>query len=261
MALERGAGEGRELLGVTGVAELVGREKSQVSRSLKVLAEYGFVERDRASRGYRLGWRLFALAARAGDGRLLAAATPLLRRLVSGLGETAHLSVLQGASVLTVLSESPSHAVQAAGWIGRTVPVHCTSSGRALLFDHGREQLEALLGGAGLPAAGAAAPKDVATLLDRIGVARDDGYALVDEEFEPGLVAVAAPVRGRGGEIVAAVNVSAPKFRFGGELRAAGKTIRQAAAHLSSELGWAPEPALAGVDGRASHAPDAGGAP
>ncbi|MBA3366523.1 MAG: helix-turn-helix domain-containing protein, partial [Actinobacteria bacterium] len=46
-------------LGVTRIAELVGREKSQISRSLKILAQYGLVERDAETRGYRLGPRLF----------------------------------------------------------------------------------------------------------------------------------------------------------------------------------------------------------
>jgi len=59
-------------LGVLRIAELVGSDKSQVSRTLKILAEYGLVDRDPATRAYRLGWSLFALAAQAGDTQLLA---------------------------------------------------------------------------------------------------------------------------------------------------------------------------------------------
>src|ERR1700731_4422926 len=62
-------------LGVTRIAELLGREKSQVSRSLKALSEYGLVERN-ADSSYRLGWRLYALAQLAGERRLLEAAAP-----------------------------------------------------------------------------------------------------------------------------------------------------------------------------------------
>src|ERR1700760_1959572 len=67
-------------LGVTRISELLGREKSQVSRALKALSEYGLVERDKDA-GYRLGWRLYALAQLAGERRLLETATPLMRRL------------------------------------------------------------------------------------------------------------------------------------------------------------------------------------
>ena len=132
-------------LGVVRIADLIGREKSQVSRTLKTLAESGFVDRDAATLRFRLGWRFFALAARAGEQRLLSVAPALLELLVEDVGETAHLSVLQGVEVLTVLSESPPHAIKADGWAGRTVPIYCTSSGRALLFDHDYEAIQSLL--------------------------------------------------------------------------------------------------------------------
>src|SRR3712207_7713877 len=84
-------------LGVVRIAQLIGREKSQVSRALKTLAESGLVDRDPSTLHYRLGWRFFALAARAGEQMLLSVAPPLLERLMKSLGETVHLSVLQGA--------------------------------------------------------------------------------------------------------------------------------------------------------------------
>lgn len=231
-AAERGG------LGVVQVAELVGREKSQVSRTLKTLAEYGFVERDAQTLGYRLGARLLVLAARAGEPRLLETAAPLLARLVERLGETAYLSVLQGTAVLTLLSESPEHAIRAADWVKQTTPASCTSSGRALLLDHDREALEALFAGHELGRVGPNAPRTVDDLYERILAARARGYAVVDEEFEPGLVSAAAPVRSVQGEIVAALNVSAPKFRFGTRLAAAGSEVVEAARELSAALGW-----------------------
>jgi IclR family transcriptional regulator, KDG regulon repressor len=61
---------------------------------------------------------------------------------------------------------------------------------------------------------------------------------VVDEEFEAGLVGVAAPVRDFRGRIVAALNVSAPRFRLGRRLDAAGREVRAAADALSERLGW-----------------------
>ncbi len=237
LALQSDEAIGAGGLGVLRLAELLGCDKSQVSRTLKTLAEYDLVDRDPQTRAYRLGWRVFALASRAGDTRLVAAAEPLLRELVRELRETAHLSVLQGAEVLTILSESPSHAVRASGWVGRTVPAYCSSSGRALLLDHDREQLVALFGRRRFVRLGPATPRNVAELAERIDRAREQGYALVDEEFEPGLVAVAAPVRDFRGRIVAAVNVSGPKFRLGPRLQEAGGTVAEAAARLSHLMG------------------------
>ena len=235
-------------VGVTEIAHLIGREKSQVSRTLKVLAEHGLVERDPETLAYRLGWRLFALASRAGDVELLRQGARVLRTVVDELGERVHLSVLDGRDVLTLLSESPPHAVQAAGWVGRTVPVYCTSSGRALLFAHDRDAIVRLLGGAEFPRFGPNAPRNADELYERIVSARRRGYAVVVEEFEPGLVGVAAPVRDFRGTIVAALNVSAPKFRFAKRLGPAGETVKKAADAVSFELGWTEE---ASADGRA----------
>ena len=228
-------------LGVVRVAELIGREKSQVSRALKALAESGLVDRDSSTLHYRLGWRFFALAARAGEQRLLNVTPPLLGRLVRDLGETAHLSVLQGTEVLTVLSRSPSHAVKADGWSGRTVPVYCTSSGRALLFDHDRDALLELLSAVEFRGLGSNTVRDAGEVCERLARDRERGYALVDEEFELGLVGAAAPIRDFRGQIVAALNVSAPKFRLGRRLESAGREVKAAADELSALLGWSPD--------------------
>jgi IclR family KDG regulon transcriptional repressor len=235
-------------LGVVRIAELIGREKTQVSRALKMLAESGLVDRDPSTLHYRLGWRFFALAARAGEQRLLSVAPPLLERLVKDLGETIHLSVLQGAEVLTVLSKSPSHAVTAVGWSGRTVPVYCTSSGRALLFDHDHDALSELLAGVEFRKLVPDTVRNVGELYERIVAARDRGYVLVDEEFEIGLVGAAAPVRDFQGQIVATLNVSAPKFRLGERLETAGKEVKRAADELSALLGWSTDSQLDVVD-------------
>src|SRR3954447_16004540 len=179
-ALGEPASTGDSGLGVVRIAELVGREESQVSRALRTLAGTGLVERDAATREYRLGWRLFALAARVGDQRLLALAPPLLRELVGALGETAHLTVLDGADVVTVLSEASPSVVRASEWTGRAVPAHCTSAGRALLLDHDAASLRALFAGLDLAAAGPGAPRDADELAHRIAKARERGYAAVD---------------------------------------------------------------------------------
>ena len=231
-------------LGVLRIAELVGADKSQVSRTLKTLAEYGLVDRDPGTRAYRLGWSLFALAARAGDTHLLAAAEPVVKELGRAVGERTHLTVLQGADVLTLLSESPEHAVQAAGWVGRLVPAYCSSSGQALLLDHTREELRALFDGVRFLRLGPNTPRSTADLARRIELARTRGYAVVDEAFEPGLVAAAAPVRDFRGRIVAALNVSGPKFRLGDRLEDAGAAAAAAAEMLSSRLGFVPQRAL-----------------
>ena len=225
-------------LGVVRLAELVEGEKTRVSRTLRTLDEYRLVERSSSSHAYRLGPALFSLAARYGPERLRESAPPFLRRLVAEQDERAHLSVLDGPHVLTLLSEAPTHAVQAAGWVGRAVDAHCTASGRALLLDHDLEALARRFDRPFRPT-GPNAPGDVTDLAARLAVDRERGYAVADEESEPGLVAVAAPLRDFTGAIVAAVNVSGPSFRLADRLDGCGRSVRDVAGELSDRLGYA----------------------
>jgi len=231
----------REGLGVVRIAEIVGTEKSQVSRALGAFTAGGLVDRDAESGLYRLGWRLFTLATRSGRPRLIVGAPRYLQGLVGMTGETANLSVLQGGQTLTLLSEAPPSDISAKGWSGRTLPVVCTSAGRALLFDHDRVALETLLEHVSFDAFGPRAPDGLDELHRRIRAARDLGYATVDGEFEPDLVGVAAPVRDPSGRILAAVNVSGPEFRLGSRLTATGEAVRAAAAALSESIFSPPE--------------------
>ena len=122
-------------LGVNKVAELTGRDKGQISRTLSTLADAGFVERDRSSAKYRLGFQLYAMAARTKEARLVVESEQYLRKVVNRLHETAHLCVLRGGNVLTLKSELSSSAFRGVGWEGVSVGALRTSSGRALMSD------------------------------------------------------------------------------------------------------------------------------
>lgn len=225
----------RDGLTVAELSRALGREKSVVSRQLKPLVDLGIVERGEHGR-HRVGWRLFAVAARAGDQRLLLLAPPVMRRLTQLTEESVHLSVRRGSEVFTILTESPNRMVQAVGWIGRTSPLSSTSSGRALLLDHTDTELFELLRDGFEHGSGPNAPRDIPDLIARIARSRRDGYAMVLDEFGDDLAAAAAPVRDGSGRIVAALNVRAPSYRLEDQLDQIGRRVKAAALHLSKAL-------------------------
>ncbi|WP_330229088.1 IclR family transcriptional regulator [Nocardia sp. NBC_00508] len=237
-------------LGVSRIAELAGRDKGQVSRALATLAEAGLVARDEDTKAYRPGWRLFALATHATETQLAHLSAPFLRKVVAGLNETTHLCVLRGNRVLTLHSELATHAFRGVGWEGTSVDPYTTSAGRTLMSEWDDETISrwwelfppdrlTLPTATAIPVGAQADPQPLTlnALLDRIAGIRKYGYGQVDEEFEPGLVGVSAPVYGFRGDIVAAINVSAPKQRLGRHLRAAGEFTRSVADQLSATLG------------------------
>jgi IclR family transcriptional regulator, KDG regulon repressor len=238
-------------LGVKRLSELTGNEISRVSRTLEVLSDAGLVDRDPASRAYRLGWRFFALAARAGQPHLRQAAAEVVRLLTDEFGESAYLSVLDGREVLTIISESPEHTLRAANWLGRSHPYpYCTSAGRSLLFSHSEEELTALLGDLEFRPPGPNGPTSFGDFAARLARERLQGWVYVDEEFEPGLVGIAAPVFDFDSRVVAALNLSGPKFRAEKALKGAGPRLVEVATELSSLLGYgAPSRDSAGAAG------------
>lgn len=229
-------------LGVMRIAELIGKEKSQVSRSLKVLAEHGFVDRDPKTLGYRLGWRIYSMAELAGDRRLLEKASVQLSRLVEELNESVYLSVLSGRDALTLLARSPDRAVQATAWAGRRSPAHSSSVGRVLLSGRPEREVRALYQGVRLETQGRHALHGIDDLLARLAGIRAEGHCVVDGEFEPGLLAVAAPVTDRRGAVIAALNASGPGYRFAAEIGRATEAVVAAAAAMSGALAGPDEP-------------------
>jgi DNA-binding IclR family transcriptional regulator len=229
-------------LGVQAVAETLDAEKTQISRTLKVLFEEGFAERDPQSLEYRLGWRLYALAGAAGDSRLRQDAPKALRALVRELGEAAYLTVREGDAALTVLSEQAGRSVQAREWIGRVTPLNCTSSGRALLFGMDDDEIATLLATRPGELPGTRrAPRTVAAVVKRLRQERQAGHVVSAEEYEIGLTAVAAPVLDFRGTPLVAVNVSVPTFRLTQDgLKRVVKAVTSTATELSASNGAAP---------------------
>ena len=237
LLLAFGAGGAGNDHGVSDLARAVGRERSQISRMLHALERAGLVEQSHETRRYRLGWPLLVLAAGAGNATLLRAARPALRKVVARTGEVALLSVQQGNRSLTVLREESMQSLRAGGWVGRSSPMHCTASGRALLFDSDDELVEALTADDLLaPTHGLAAPRDLAELLDRLRVERERGYGLASEEVEIGLTSVGIPLRDHAGELVAVINISGPTSRLITRVAEVARRLQIAATSIESVL-------------------------
>lgn len=244
-------------LGVVRIAQLTGRDKGAVSRALATLADSGLAERDDESLGYRVGHRLFGLAARTRDAELLRAARHHLRRISLATRETSHLCVLRGGNVLTLHSELSRYEIRTTGWEGVTTAAWRTPSGRVLLSDwdeeslaqwyaeHGHDaavvsRLNTEMAGLTVleqPPVEKAVVTDFPSLLAELEHIRKLGYATLDEELEHGVVGASAPVYDFTDRIVAAINVSAPKARIGGQLDNLGTFVARASLELSTALG------------------------
>lgn len=227
--------QGRGGLAVVAVSDQLGREKSQISRGLAALASCGLVDRE-DSREFIVGARLLELAARAGRPALLRQARRVCRQIAADLGERVQLNVIVRDRVLTVETFASVAAVQAAAWVGMTNPLHCTAGGRALLFDDDDEALRARLGADPFPEGLPPAPRTLAELRSRLSEEREGGVATASGELEDDLASIAAPIRDRSGQIIAALTVAGPRSRLELVLGQAGRATLEAVAVISNRV-------------------------
>lgn len=237
--LGRHEAETRSGLGVIRIAEIAGREKTQVSRALATLAEQGLVDRDPKTLLYRLGWRLYALSAQTYEAHLVSVVAPYLRRVAELVQETTHLCVLRADEVLTLSTASPAHGFRAV-WEGLTSPAPSTSAGRVLICEWEESAIRAKWNKAELANAGGVRTfKSTDEFVTELAKIRKQGFCIVDEEFELGVVGCSAPIRDAAGRIVAAINIGAPKARLGAKLDQAASITRKIAKEVSQSL-YAP---------------------
>ena len=222
-------------LGTNEIARRTGMTPSTVSRQLGTLAASGLVERVTSSGRYRLGIRLVHLA-NAVLARLdvREVARPHLVALVEATGETATLSVAGDEDAITVDFVPGAHQIQPVSRLGRPSIAHATSAGKVMLAFSGRE-----LPQGPLRAYTTRTITDAQKLAAEIERVRERGYAQAVGEREPGLTAIAAPVRSARGELEAVVALQGPSTRFDKDaVGAALPLLLEHADVISRELGW-----------------------
>ncbi len=222
-------------LGTNEVARRTGMTPSTASRQLGTLAAAGLVERVPSSGRYKLGIRLVHLA-NAVLGRLdvREVARPHLVALVEATGETATLSVPGDADAITVDFVPGAHQIQPVSRLGRPSIAHATSAGKVMLAFGGRELPEGPF--RAYTTRTVTDPKALATEIEGV---RERGYAQAVGEREPGLTAIAAPIRAARGELEAFVALQGPSERFDAEaVETAVPVLIEHAGDVSRELGW-----------------------
>jgi IclR family acetate operon transcriptional repressor len=165
-------------------------------------------------------------------------AQSLMDGLAEVTRETCFLGVRDQRQVLYVAKADSPQAVRPAAGVGSRNPLHSTGIGKALLA-FGAEADAASYADAGLRAKTPNTITDPDRLAEELALTRERGYAIDDVENEDGVRCVAAPVRDHTGEVVAAMSVAAPAYRFALEdLPALAPHVRAAADEVSARLGW-----------------------
>jgi DNA-binding IclR family transcriptional regulator len=204
-------------LGVTEVADRAGLPKSTAARVLATLVSEGAVEQVPGDSSYRLGPRLITLAAGFSLARSLAAiARPNLVDLAEQSGEAAGLAMPDGDLVHYIDQVDTVHPVLVRDWTGARVPLHAVSSGQVLLAFRTPAAIERYLERP-MERFTDRTLTDPDAVRERLREVRRRGYDWAMDEFEAGISSIAAPIADASGEVIAAVHVHGPSYRFPGE--------------------------------------------
>ncbi|SEP21806.1 IclR family transcriptional regulator [Amycolatopsis saalfeldensis] len=221
------------------LAEEVGVHKTTVLRLLRTLESHHFVRRE-GTRYYRLGSALFDLASQALEDRdVRRSSAEALAALNERTGHTVHLATYEDGEVVYIDKYEGRHSVRMYSRIGKRAPLHCTAVGKVLVSAMPRERREALARSIDyvvLTPNTISSPEAYLAELDKVA---ERGYAVDNAEHEDFIHCVAAPIRGGGGEVLAAASMSVPKVLLDYEgLLALVPELLAAAKEASVHSGW-----------------------
>ncbi|HEY1392912.1 MAG TPA: IclR family transcriptional regulator [Methylibium sp.] len=193
-------------------AERAGLTRAGARRILLTLQHLGYVEAE--GRLFRLTPKVLELGfAYLSSQPVWQLAQPVMEELTASLHESCSAAVLDGEDIVYVLRIPASKIMSINLGIGSRLPAYCTSMGRVLLAGLGDEELKHKLAQMKLAAHTPRTITDPERLFEVLQQVRLQGFALVAEELEGGLVSIAVPIVNRAGRAIAAINISGQQHR------------------------------------------------
>lgn len=195
------------------LSEHLGMNPSTLYRLLLTLCKSGFVVHDRGH--YRLSFNAYRIGQAAleaidfrREGR------PLMMELVARCGETANLVMLHGRDAIFVEQVESNRVLRSIVPVGSRIPAHTSGGGKALLAAMPEQAAIRLFQGYAFETYTEKSIRSLDHLIDELAVVRRRGYAVDDEEYEPGVRCVGAVIRDHLGKAVAALTITGPTARM-----------------------------------------------
>lgn len=195
------------------LSEVTGYTKASVRRSLLTLIDLGYVSQQ--ERLFSLAPRTLRLAhAYVSSDQLTQVAQPILDATSERTRESASLAVLDAQDCVFVARATHRRSLSSGLGVGTRLPAYCSATGRVLLAGLPREDVKFLLGRMARPSYTQHTRTSLRAVFAEIDRARNQGFALIDEELELGLRSIAVPIRNQRGGLIAALSLSVAVHRM-----------------------------------------------
>lgn len=198
---------------MTEVAQRTGLTRAGARRILHTLHALGYVDID--GRQFSLTAKVLDLGfAYLSSLPVWSLAEPYMEALVQQVHESSSIAVLNGKEIIYVLRVPTEKIISINLGVGSRLPAYCSSMGRVLLAGLDDAQLEQEIRSTDLIARTPRTITDPQKLLEEIQQVRRQGWCIIDQELELGLISVAAPIHGRNGKCIAAMNIGMHSSRI-----------------------------------------------
>ncbi|AMM85573.1 IclR family transcriptional regulator [Martelella sp. AD-3] len=226
-------------LSLATICQRTGFPKSTTHRLVASMREVGFLDQDRERDSYRLGLRLFEF------GDIVLAnldvrreARPMMESLQHMTGQTVHLAVFDGMQAVVIHRVGTGNESHTKAGMIENAPVHCTSIGKAILAFQTEEAVERVIS-AGMSRYTDQTMTDPDDLRRALAEIREKGYAVDNEEHQPGLRCLGAPIHDQNGRVFAGISVNGPAWQIPeNEIPDLAKIVVYQARVISQRLGW-----------------------
>jgi IclR family KDG regulon transcriptional repressor len=227
-------------LSVSELEQKLSLPKVSIYRFLRVLLKKGFIRQDPQTRKYRLGIKVFELGSIVlRDMELRKVAFPLIGELSRKSGETVHLGILDGEEVVSIEGTESGYSLRISLPIGKRVCLHSTGIGKAILAFLQDEEIEEIVKAKGLPRLTKNTITDPNLLKKELQAIKSQGYAIDNEENEPGIRCVAAPILDSSQHVIASISISGPSVRITNEkIPELADMVIQTSREISKSLGY-----------------------
>jgi len=230
----------RSELTISDLEEILALPRVSIYRFLRILLQRGFLTQNPQTRKYRLGIKVFELGSLVlKDMELRKAAFPLIEALSRTSGETVHLGVLDGHQVVSIEGAESGYSLRFSLPVGKRVYLHSTGIGKAILAFLEDDEIDEVIEDQGLPRFMANTITEPVDLKKEVQIIRERGYAIDNEENEPGVCCVAAPILDSSRNVIASISISGPSVRITGEaIPKLAKMVIATSQRISESLGY-----------------------
>jgi len=222
-----------EELQLSEISKRVSLNKSRAFRLLYTLCERGYVERASDGHRYKLGLKLFEHASNLRRD-LKQIAQNHMRKLQQRFNETVNLAVLHNGEVLYIDLLESSRPFRMSAMVGSRMPISNTSLGKALMAYASEHDLDEVFD--------TLTPTELRKMRAEMEIVKRRGYATDQEENEPGVACIGAPILNESGISIGAMSISGPSIRIQKQEREIGTALATTCREISRQLGFA-EPA------------------